>query len=148
MTVSGPAHFPKLSVGTAQFVSTRFESGAEFAGMTAGRALFDSVSTGDSGDPLDLSGATVDLLRVCPQGPSTCLLEDATVSAGRLDQPAGAAAHYELTDATVGDVTIDCDPDTLDRYRFYRTRFEEFPFASARAVLRANRWCLHEYVGT
>jgi hypothetical protein len=148
VTVTGRAHFPKLSVGTAQFVSTTFQHGAEFVDATGGTALFESISTTDAGDILDLSGVEFDLLRVCPQSDLTCHLEGASISAGRLDQSKDAVARYELTDATVGDVEIDRRPDSLDRYRFYRTQFDGFPFTSLRAVLRANRWRIHDYVGT
>jgi hypothetical protein len=148
VTVAGPAHFPNISFETVQFVSTTFESGAEFVGATGNQALFDSVHLGGSGEPLDLSDGTFGLLRVCPEGGFRCHLKDSTVSAGRLDQPRDAVARYDLTNATVGDVDIDCEPDTFDRYRFYRTQFDGFPFASYREVLRANRWRLHECVGT
>jgi len=148
VTVAGPAHFPNLSFGTAQFVSTTFERGTEFVGATGDRALFTRVRLDGSGDSLDLSEGTFGLLRVSPEEEFRCNLRDATVSAGRLDQPGDAVARYDLTDATVGDVDVDCEPDTFDRYRFYRTQFDGFPFAAYRAVLRANRWRLHEYVGT
>jgi len=148
VTAVGPAHFPNLSFGTVQFVSTTFESGAEFAGADGDHAVFDGIRLGGSDETLDLSAGAFELLRVCPGSDLACRLEDATVSDGRLDQPADAVACYDLTDATVGDVDLECEPDTFDRYRFYRTRFDGFPFASYRGVLRANRWRLHEYVGT
>ena len=148
VTVAGPAHFPNLSFGTVQFVSTTFESGAEFVGATGDQALFDRVRLDGSEEPLDLSEGTFGLLRLCPEGDVLCYLEGSTVSAGRLDQPGDAVARYDLTDATVGDVDLDCEPDTFDRYRFYRTQFDGFPFASYREVLRANRWRLNEYVGS
>ena len=146
--VTGSAHFPNLAFGTVQFVSTTFENGGEFVGATGDSAIFDRVRIDSTEDTLDLSEGTMDLLRVRPESDFTCRLEDATVSEGRLDQPADSVARYDLTDATIGDVDLDCEPDTFDRYRFYRTRFDGFPFASYREVLRANRWHLHEYVGS
>jgi hypothetical protein len=148
VAVDGSAHFPNLTFDTVQFVSTTFKEGAEFVGADGGRAIFGSVRLDGADTTLDLSEGAFDLLRVHPSSGLTCLLRDATVSAGRLDQPDDAVACYDLTDATVGDVDLDCEPATFDRYRFYRTRFDGFPFASYRAVLRANRWRLHEYVGT
>jgi hypothetical protein len=148
VTVAGSGHFPNLTVGTVQFVSTTFEAGAEFVGADGTRALFDGVRLDDTTDALDLSDVTFDRLRVRPESDLTCRLTDATVWEGRLDQPADAVACYDLTDATLGAVDLDCEPATVDRYRFYRTRFDGFPFASYRGVLRANRWRLHEYVGT
>lgn len=147
VTVTGRAHFPNLSVGRAQFVATTFQGAVEFAGATGEQAVFDRVRV-DGGDGiLDLSEGNFELLRVVPDAEFECDLTRATVSAGRLDQPADAHALYDLTDATVGDVDLDCEPATFDRYRFYRTQFDGFPFASYRRVLRANRFCIHEYVG-
>lgn len=148
VTVAGSAHFPNLTFGTVQFVSTTFEEGTEFGGVDGTRAIFDGVRLDDTDDTLDLSEAGFDLLRVRPDGDLVCHLQGATVSEGRLDQPEDAVACYDLTGATLGDVDLDCEPATFDRYRFYRTRFDGFPFASYRAVLRANRWQIHEYVGT
>lgn len=148
VTVAGSAHFPTLTFGTVQFVSTTFEEGAEFVGADGTRAIFDGVRLDDTDDTLDLSEGAFDLLRVRPSSDLACRLQDATVSEGRLDQPEDAVACYDLTDATLGDVDLDCEPATFDRYRFYRTRFDGFPFASYREVLRANHWRLHEYVGT
>lgn len=148
VTVAGSAYFPNFTFGTVQFVSTTFEQGVEFVGADGTRAIFDGVRLDGSDDTLDLSDGTFDLLRVRPGSDLTCHLQDATVSEGRLDQPEDDVACYDLTDATLGDVDLDCEPGTFDRYRFYRTRFDGFPFASYRAVLRANRWRLHEYVGS
>ncbi|WP_255152795.1 potassium channel family protein [Halorarius halobius] len=148
VTVAGSAHFPNLTFGTVQFVSTTFEQGVEFVGADGTRAIFDGTRLDTADGTLDLSEGTFDLLRVRPGSDLTCHLQDATVSEGRLDQPEDAVACYDLTDATLGDVKLDCEPATFDRYRFYRTRFDGFPFASYRTVLRANRWRLHEYVGS
>jgi uncharacterized protein YjbI with pentapeptide repeats len=148
VSVAGSAHFANLTFGTVQFVSTTFEQGAEFVGADGTRAIFDGIRLDTADGSLDLSEGVFDLLRVRPGSDLTCQLQDATVSEGRLDQPKEAVAYYDLTHATLGDVNLDCEPATVDRYRFYRTRFDRFPFASYRAVLRANRWRLHEYVGS
>ena len=148
VTVVGSAHFPTLTFGTVQFVSTTFEEDAEFVGADGIRAIFERIHLDSSDGTLDLSEGAFDLLRVRPGSDLACHLQDTTVSEGRLDQPEDAVACYDLTDATLGDVDLDCEPATFDRYRFYRTRFDGFPFASYRGVLRANRWRLHEYVGT
>jgi len=146
VTVTGTSHFPNAAVGTAQFVSTTFGRGVEFGGAEADIAVFEDVVVGDGS--LDLATMTAEELRVRPAGDLRCRLVDATVSAGHLGQPEGEIATYDLTDATIGDVDLDCDADSFDRYRFYRTRFEAFPFASYHTVLRPNRWRIHEYVGT
>lgn len=148
VTVVGDAHFPNTAFERVQFVATTFEGSAEFVGATGTYAIFDDIRVTDADGKLDLSEITVDRLRVFPQAALECRLANGTVRAGTLAQPADAVSTYDLTDATVGDVDLDCEPDTFDRYRFYRTRFEGFPFQSYRDVLRANRWYLHEYVGS
>lgn len=146
VTVDGRAHFPEATFGRAQFVGSTFEAGAEFVGATAAHATLDDIRVG-SGHALDLSEGSFERLRVYPGTDLDCRLVDATVGAGSLDQPEAAVAHYDLTEATVGDVALDCEPETFDRYRFYRTRFDGFQFASYRAVLRASDWRLHEFAG-
>lgn len=146
VTVGGRAHFPEATFGRAQFVESTFEAGAEFVGATAASATFDVVRVG-SGHALDLSEGSFERLRVYPGGDLDCRLVDATIGAGSLDQPEAAVARYDLTEAVVGDVELDCEPETFDRYRFYRTRFDGFQFASYRRVLRANDWQIHEFGG-
>ncbi len=91
--------------------------------------------------------ADVERLRVHPAGDVECRPVGSTVDSGRLAQPEEGRALYDMTDATLGDVDLDCSSDTLDRYRFYRTRYDGFPFAAYRSFLRENRWALHEYAG-
>jgi uncharacterized protein YjbI with pentapeptide repeats len=148
VSVTGGAHFPNLSVGTMQFVSAVFEDGVEFAGATGGKAIFERVHIDDQTAVLDLSGVSFDLLRVAPGSDLTCTLESANVSTGRLEQAQDAASRYDLTRTTLGEVDLDCEAATFDRYRFYRTRFDGFPFASYREVLRSNHWRIQEYSGT
>lgn len=144
--VAGRTHFSEASLGTAQFLQTRFGDTIEFSRATCDRLTFDGVGLATDAC-LDLSEGTYNRLRVFPGGALTCLLNEATVDGGQLGQPVGADARYDLTDATVGAIDLDCSADTLDRYRLYRTRFEGFEFAAYRPVFRANRWELHSYVG-
>jgi hypothetical protein len=144
--VGGGAHFPNVSVGRAQFVSTTFENGVEFTDASIDIATFDRVETGDTAGTLDLTDGSIGRLRVFPGGAIECHLHEATVSTGRLGQPDDGVATYDLTDATIGSVDLDCDADTFDRYRFYRTRFDGFPFQGYREMLRESHWRLHDYV--
>ncbi|WP_311172114.1 potassium channel family protein [Halobellus ordinarius] len=145
--LAGGGHFPNAALGRVQFVATEFQQGAEFVGAAVEHATFDRVGSENVDTEFDPSETSVGELRVFPAAGLRCRLTRATVSEGHLDQPDSAVATYDLTDATVGDVDLDCEPDTFDRYRFYRTRFEGFPFAAYREVLRANDWRLHEYIG-
>jgi len=144
VTVAGPVHAEGADLDTAQVVDGAFEAAVSFAGATADHLAFEDARFGER---VDLSGASVGELRANPDGDATFDCREATVAAGRLDQPSGGAALYELTDATVGDVALGCDATTFDRYRFYRTAFDGFPFARYRRFLRANGWRLHEYAG-
>jgi hypothetical protein len=147
VTVGGRAHFPNVSFGTAQFVSTTFREDVEFVGAAGEYATFDDTGVDESVTGIDLSEGSFGRLRIYPATDLEFHLRDATISAGDLDQPDTGVATYDLTDATVGDVDLECEPDTFDRYRFYRTRFDGFHFAAYRDLLRSNRWRLHEYVG-
>lgn len=143
-TVRGRMHFPRATVAMAQFIDATVEAPAEFAGADVGHLAIDR---GTYASPLDLSGADLDDVRFRPGSDLTVDLVGATVAEGRLDQPPDGRVLYDLAEATVGDVDLDCTPATFDRYRFYRTAFESFPFAAYRDLLRDNGWRIHEYAG-
>ncbi|MFB6227879.1 MAG: potassium channel family protein [Halobacteriales archaeon] len=141
-TVTGRTHFPGASLAMAQFLGTEFEAAVEFAGASVDHLALEEIRLPE---PLDLSNATVGTLRSRPSGDAVVDLSEATVSGGRLDQPTDGRVLYDLTEATVGDIDLECTPSTFDRYRFYRTGFSGFPFAANRDLLRANGWRIHEY---
>jgi uncharacterized protein YjbI with pentapeptide repeats len=143
-TFGGRAHFPRVSLSMAQILDTRFEEAVEFADATVDHATLHAVRFAER---VDLSDAAFGTLRSTPTGDTTVNLRGATVSSGRLDQPDDGRALYDLTEATVGDLDLDCTPSTFDRYRFYRTGFSGFPFAAYRDLLRANGWRIHDYLG-
>jgi len=142
--ITGDVHFAGATLSTVRATDGSVEGTLSFDGADADRLLFDGVTPDER---LALSAVEVDLLRVVPDGDLRCSLREVTVDGGRLDQPDDAVALYDLTDATVGDVALDCTAATFDRYRFYRTTFDGFPFATVRQLLRANDWRLHEYAG-
>ncbi len=144
--VAGRTHLQEVSLGTVQLLETRFDGTVGFGGAECDHLTLDGVEAGADAR-LDLSEGEYDRLRVFPGGSLTCVLQAATVGHGRLAQPGRGEARYDLTDATVGAVDLDCDAETLQRYRLYRTRFDGFEFAAYRPVFRAARWDLHEYVG-
>lgn len=109
--ISGHAHFPNASLRRAQFIDTRFESKTGFNGITGRHVTFERCRFAT---PPDFSEATLDTLRMRPEGDMECLLKDATISGGRLDQPESGVALYDLTDATVGDIDLDCDVETFE----------------------------------
>jgi|GEM_PF-605518 len=144
VSVTGGAHFPNAAVERGQVVDSSFGRSVQFTGLEARLLTVERVSFAQ---PPRFDDAALGRLRFRPTGDVECHLAGATVEAGRLDQPDDGRAYYDLTDATVGDVDLDCSNDTLDRYRFYRTRYDGFPFAAYRSFLRGNRWRLHAYAG-
>jgi hypothetical protein len=144
VSIAGGAHFPNATVERGQVVDTTFGRSAQFTGLEARQFTVERV-TFERSPRFD--DAAVETLRFRPAGDVECRLVGATVEGGRLDQPDDGRALYDLTDAVVGDLDLDCASDTLDRYRFYRTRYDGFPFAAYRSFLRENQWRLHEYAG-
>lgn len=144
-TVAGGAHFPNATFERAQFVDTTFQGPVQFTGVWSELLTIEGVSFAQSPQ---FDDAKLETLRFKPTGDVESRFHGATVESGRLTQPSQGCALYDLTDATVGDVDLDCTVDTFDRYRFYRTRYDGFPFASYRTLLRENRWDLHGYAGT
>lgn len=70
-----------------------------------------------------------------------------TVSAGRLHLPKTGTLVYDLTDATLGEVSlVNGTPreKLFDYFRFQNTTFEGFDFGSYRSVLHEADWKLHE----
>jgi uncharacterized protein YjbI with pentapeptide repeats len=144
VTVTGGAHFQNASLARVQVIDTAFGRSAQFSGVDAAYATFESVSF--SRDPR-FDDARFEELRVHPAGSAEVRLHSAVVRDGRLDQPPSGDAYYDLTGATLGDVAIDCGADTLDHFRFYRTEYDGFSFADYREFFRRNDWLLHVYAG-
>ncbi|WP_018256110.1 potassium channel family protein [Halomicrobium katesii] len=144
VSVTGSAHFPNAAIERGQIVDTTFGRSVQFTGLDARRFTVERVAFER---PPRFDDAVVGSLRFRPVGSVECRLAGATVDGGRLDQPDDGRACYDLTDATIGDIDLDCSSETLDRYRFYRTRFDGFPFAAYREFFRENDWRLHDYVG-
>jgi len=144
VSVTGGAHFPNATVERGQVVDSSFGRSVQFTGLDARQFTVERARFAQSPR---FDDATLGMLRFRPTGDVECRLTGASIDTGRLTQPEDGRALYDLTDATLGDVSIDCSSDTLDRYRFYRTRYDGFPFAAYRSFLRENRWALHEYAG-
>jgi hypothetical protein len=141
--VAGGGHLSGATLDVAQMVDTVVGRDIDARETTADRLVFERLGT----ESVDLSACEVGSLAVGPDDSVECRMTSASVAGGRLDQPDDGVALYDCTDATVGDVAIECTPETFDRYRFYRTTFDGFPFARYRSLLRATRWRLHEYAG-
>jgi hypothetical protein len=144
ITVTGGAHFPGATFNRAQVIDSAFERSAQW---TNAEAEYLAVERTSFGPPPEFDGATLETLRFRPRGDVECRLTDATIRAGHLADAEGGRALYDLTDATLGDVTLDA-VDSLANYRLYRTKYDGFSFPSYRAAFRKARWGLHEYAGT
>jgi uncharacterized protein YjbI with pentapeptide repeats len=127
------AAFDHTTFSSANFVDTRFVSVADFEAATfEDRAVFEPVAV--DGD------AYIDLT-------------DATVTGGRLVQPAHGWVRYDLTRARIGPVTFDAkrsgdETQLLDYYRFCLTEFDEFDFSEHDEYLERNEFALHTFADT
>ncbi|WP_424018493.1 pentapeptide repeat-containing protein [Halorientalis pallida] len=74
-------------------------------------------------------------------------MHDADLEHGRIAQSATGSVYYDLTDATLGSVTLARDEgdDTplFDSFLFDNTAFEEFDFSRHRGYLERNQWEIH-----
>ncbi len=145
VTVDGRVHFPNAHVQHAQFIDVDFGDTVEFVGLRAGHLAFER--TRFATDPT-LDEAILGRIRCRPAGDVTWSFRGATLESGRLLQSEEGVAYYDLAEATVGPVDLDCSAATFDRYRFMRTRFDGFHFAAYRDLFRETGWTLDEYAGT
>ncbi|WP_435102544.1 pentapeptide repeat-containing protein [Halarchaeum sp. P4] len=136
----------------ATFEGAAFEADARFADSTFTNLSLWDVTFGGQADfsDVDVTGdlhirarATTDDVYVD--------FSDATVHGGHIVEPADSTLPYDLTEATVGDITLerngDGDGDLLDAFRFCKTEFDRFDFSDHHTYLERNDWTIHEFVG-
>lgn len=130
-TFNGVAEFDDTYFYSAAFRETRFGGCIDFT-----EAVFD--------DDMDfhLSPTTAD---------AYVDMTAATLRDGVVRQPETAWMPYDLTDATVGDVTFTASKEgrheLLDYFRFCLTDFEDFDFRNHYDYFRRNDWKLHAFRG-
>ncbi|MCU4799281.1 pentapeptide repeat-containing protein [Halobacteria archaeon HArc-gm2] len=139
----------------ASFANVRFENEVDFDDATFTSASFDGS---EFATRADFSGASFDHVTfyVLPVTNETYVdLTDAVLKSGRVRQPDSGWVRYDLTTASVGDVTLDADVEDdhrqlLDYFRFCNTEFNEFDgykfdFSAHTDYLDRNDWNLHEF---
>lgn len=148
------AHFGRVHLREAEFShrvdfkQTTFEHamfwGAEFDGDVS----FSEASIPEQVDfrqtrfteRCDFSQLTV------PESGASLDFGEATIAQGALLQPPDGTLIYDLSGATIGDVTLaeSPPPDGLfSKYRFLNTTFEGFEFAPYRDSLNSADWKIH-----
>lgn len=147
--VEGVATFVHTTFGEVRFDDAEFRSGAMFDNCRVReRADFTNARVADS---LSISGATaatilLDGTKSISDERVTVDCQNAQFDSGRITQPKAGTTRYDLTDATIGPITIDLTNGSLDQYRFYRTTFDGFRFSDHEPMAAAD-WNIHEYEG-
>ncbi|APE94959.1 hypothetical protein [Halodesulfurarchaeum formicicum] len=101
------------------------------------------------GQFLDFSGGTFGRLDIAPRigglGPPVVNLGQSEVKRGRLDQPqAEGPVYYDLAEATLGEVTLSGDGESVANYFWFdRTTFDRFQFSESREDFAQKDWSLH-----
>jgi len=129
------ADFHETHVSSVNFMDTSFGGEIDFSGsVIEDRIDFRATEVDDD--------AFVDFTR-------------AKIRGGRIVQPAEGWVRYDLTLASIGDITFDAERDAdgrqlLDYVRFCRTEFaefadHEFDFSAHRDYLDRNAWTIHTF---
>jgi len=131
---SEAADFIDSLFSSASFRRTEFAATTDFSGSTFERGVFHIVPVTDE-SYVDLTGG---------------ILKD-----GKIRQPEGGWVRYDLTNASLGSVSLSAATDTdrrqlLDYFRFCNTEFNEFDgydfdFSAHTDYLDRNNWALHEF---
>lgn len=161
-TFGGPVDLSEATFERAHFRGAHFETTARFKLATFDHASFSGARFGERlyldqatvPAKVSMSKVTVDEL-ISFEDPDldeeTCCIDlsQTVIPDGRLHLPDEGTLVYDLTDATLGDVTLadDNQPgDLFDYYRFLYTTFDGFDFGSYRDVLHAAEWRIHDVV--
>lgn len=127
----GAADFQNCLFAVASFSNTGFKGNASFV-----EAQFEEL-----------------FLKIISYGEQTYLnFSRAKIDEGELTQPAEGWVRFDLTKATLGEVTINAEKEVdrrqmLDYIRFCDTNFEGFDFSSHTGYLDRNNWTLHTFDG-
>ena len=130
---------------TADFDDTRFSS-ADFRGTTFGGVV-------------DFAGSEFIERLDCRASVTTAStyvdFTGAKVKRGAIIQPESGWVHFDMTKASLGDVTLDAERESdrrelLDYFRFCNTEFDEvdglaFDFSDHADYLDRNEWNLHDF---
>ena len=144
----------------ATFDSATFEDDVNFSGTEFTSANFMRVTFAGV---IEFEGATfsdrIDLLVLASDGEPYVSLTDAIIKGGTISQPKDGWVRYDLTRASIGDITLQSADESggsqrlLDYFRFCNTVFSEFDgnefdFSTHTDYLDRNDWVLHEFDDT
>ncbi|SEN10403.1 Uncharacterized protein YjbI, contains pentapeptide repeats [Halorientalis persicus] len=144
----------------ASFDSATFEDDANFDGTEFTSANFMRVEFAGT---IQFEDATfterIDMLVLAIDDDPYVNLTDATIHGGTISQPKDGWVRYDLTRASIGDITLQSADESggsqrlLDYFRFCNTVFSEFDgnefdFSTHTDYLDRNDWVLHEFDDT
>jgi hypothetical protein len=140
--------FDATRMDVAEFEHVSADDGLGFEGMAFERFVF---RPNRIAGPVRLRETVAEHLVVdldshgASEDPLAFDLRGASVSSGRLGQPQSGYAVYDLSRATIGDVSLGSPADrvALECYRFERTTFDGFDFTDLRHDLDATQWDIH-----
>jgi hypothetical protein len=143
---TGEANHLQVNVS---FEGTRFEAAAAFDSASFTTANFLDVAFGSVADFEDAAFTThLDFGATAIDGDTYVDMTDAHLEEGTIDQPDDYWMRYDLTRATLGEVSLTGEGagrDLLDYFRFCETAFDGFDFSSHLFSLERNGWVLHEF---
>ncbi|MFB6253818.1 MAG: pentapeptide repeat-containing protein [Halobacteriaceae archaeon] len=139
----------------AIFEQTKFHATADFDNATFTSANFKHAYFGDV---IDFSGAAfeeIEFLAEPISGHAYVNFTNAVLKEGTIIQPEGEWIRYDLTQASVGDISLESEKtggqrELLDYFRFCDTEFNEFDgyefdFSEHTYYFDRNNWNLHTF---
>ena len=131
------------------FEGARFHESADFDRASFTTANFEDVSFGGIADFRECTFEDrVDFLATSLDRETYVDMTDAELAEGTIEQPEDEWMRYDLTQATLGDVSLTgpgSDRHLLQYFRFCETDFDGFDFSNHLSSLERNGWVLHEF---
>lgn len=138
------------------FGDARFEATADFDDATFTSADFRGTTFGG---PADFAGASFTERLDCRASVTTAAtyvdFTGAKIKRGEIVQPETGWVHFDMTEASLGAVSLDAERESdrrelLDYFRFCNTEFDEFDglafdFSDHADYLDRNEWKLHDF---
>lgn len=133
------------------FEAATFGDDASFHDVDATSADFrETEFAGDARFTESAFAERIDVAIVSIEDDTLADFTGAHLAAGTITQPSSGWVRYDMTEATVGDVTLrsageGTDRDLLEYFRFCNTDFDGFDFGNHVEYLDRSNWELHSF---